>query len=229
MAQVVLPQQTLLTHAPARARRHDVHRAFVIVQRVVMIVVMLVVAAALVLGTLAHTSGTGAVRLFGREVRPVLSGSMTPAYRVGDAVIIRVANAESIASIHEGDVITFRVPGRETLVVTHRVAAIHNDGQGVRHFVTKGDANSTVDDVPVDGAHVIGVVSGGIPELGHLMNTLEQRRTLFVVLLSFVLSSFALVCARKAKAHAPDLALSGADEAALAPTLTTNTTQEISE
>ena len=53
--------------------------------------------------------------------------------------------------------ISFRAPGRESMVITHRVVAIRADRDGNRLFTTKGDANNVVDGVPVDDAHVLGV------------------------------------------------------------------------
>lgn len=203
MAQVVLPQQAVFDRAaPAKTGQHDVHRAFRVIRILVTAIAMVAVLVALLLGTLARASGSGAVRLFGNEVRPILSGSMTPAFRPGDAVITTVATPERIASISAGDIITFRVPGRESMVVAHRVVRVAKDGDGNLLFTTKGDANGSEDDVPVDGAHVIGVVSRSVPYLGRVMNGLEQRRTLFIFLFSAVLAGFSLALARRAKRYA---------------------------
>jgi len=181
---------------------HDIHCAFRIVRGVATAVTMLAVLAALLLGTLARTSGSGAVRLFGREVRPVLSGSMSPAYRVGDALIAEVASPERIAAIVAGDVITFRVPGRESMVVAHRVVRISTTSAGVRMFTTKGDANTSEDSVAVDSAHVIGVVTNSLPYVGRVMNSLEQRRTIFIFIFGSILAALSVSMARRAKRFA---------------------------
>ena len=165
---------------------------------------MVVVVAALALGILVRTSGTGAVRLFGHEVRPVLSGSMAPAFRTGDAVVTTMATPERVGALTVGDVIVFRVPGHESMVVAHRVAKVVTNNLGARLFTTRGDANSSDDGAMVDGSHVIGVVTGSVPHLGNAMVNLGHRRTLVVFFLSALLASFSVTVARLAQQQLAD-------------------------
>ncbi len=75
------------------------------------------------------------------QMLPVLTGSMEPAIPTGAlAVVVPVRGDELVP----GDVITFHHPRDPRAYVTHRIAAIEEDG-GARAFVTKGDANALPD------------------------------------------------------------------------------------
>ena len=178
-------------------------RVVLAVHRLTVGVFALVVFVALALGLLARFSGSGAPRLLGREIRAVQSGSMSPAIDVGDAIVIRVATPDLLASIRPGSIITFRVPGAPSMVVTHRVTAVSVKPTGERVFATKGDANGSIDGTPVGEAHVIGVHVLSIPRLGFVLHSLNGRRSLAVFLLASLLASAALALARRANALTP--------------------------
>jgi signal peptidase I len=87
--------------------------------------------------------------LFGWGSYVVASGSMEPAISAGDVVIVSPGyHAETVT----GHVITFQDPIREGKVLTHRVVSVNEDG----YLVTRGDANLTVDSVPVAPDAVVG-------------------------------------------------------------------------
>jgi signal peptidase I len=100
----------------------------------------------------------------GWRAHSVLSGSMTPAIRRGDLVMLR-----PIAPLQArlGDIVSFPDPSRHGERVMHRVVSV-SAGRGVAHFVTRGDANHTVErwDVRLDGR--IGKVVFVIPKAGYL-------------------------------------------------------------
>lgn len=185
------------TTAPA------LNRVVLLVHRLTVGVFALVLFIAVALGLLARLSGSGAPRLLGREIRAVQSGSMSPAIGVGDAIVIRVASPNVLASIRPGSIITFRVAGRDSMVVTHRVTAISVGQTGRRVFTTKGDANGSVDSTPVGETEVIGVHALSIPRLGFVLNSLNDRRSLVVFLLASLLASAALALARRANTLTP--------------------------
>jgi signal peptidase len=87
----------------------------------------------------------------------VLSGSMAPTLLPGDAVLV----SSDVASIHEGDIITFQ---REGELVTHRVVEMQ-PGQ----LITQGDANNAPDLWPVPVSAVEGVYALRLPFLGYLV------------------------------------------------------------
>lgn len=101
----------------------------------------------------------------------ILSGSMQPAYGVGDVVLdehIRPATARP------GDVVTFNDPSREGATVTHRVERLTRSGEQVR-FVTRGDANTASETwtVPVSGT--IGRVRMRVPKVGWVLQWARSR------------------------------------------------------
>ncbi|MBO5556849.1 MAG: class B sortase [Oscillospiraceae bacterium] len=105
-------------------------------------------------------------RLFGYEIYNVISGSMEPAIPVGSVVYVKAQEPETILP---GDVIAFSTDGT---VVTHRVVENHS---AVGEFITKGDANETVDMNPVPYGAVIGQVRRHFPVLGQLMMLLSSN------------------------------------------------------
>ncbi len=99
--------------------------------------------------------------VLGITAMATLSGSMSGAahdhIEVGDLIITRSVNPDELAV---GDVITFMENSRTA--VTHRIMAINEDGT----FTTKGDANNTEDQLPVEKENVIGKFWFRIPKLG---------------------------------------------------------------
>ena len=129
-------------------------------------------------------------RIFGVRMYAVLSGSMTPALRVGDLIYVV---PEPSKNIEPGNIISFVINNNLT-VVTHRVFKADRVN---RQFTTKGDANSSPDGSPVIYANVIGVERFKIPKLGYalkLVNTIAGRFMLTAAIiltgvLAFLLSS----------------------------------------
>src|SRR5690348_5617134 len=71
----------------------------------------------------------------------VTGGSMSGTYARGSLVYDR---AVPVRSLRVGDVITYRPPGRASLV-THRIVWIGRGASGAPAFRTKGDANAYSD------------------------------------------------------------------------------------
>ena len=101
------------------------------------------------------------------QVLAVTSGSMSPAIRAGDAIVIK--RPPPLEELEKGMIVTFVIQGR---IVTHRIHQI-NHAEG--YLVTKGDANQSVDHFyHQDGsprylAEVNGVYVIKIPCLGYLL------------------------------------------------------------
>jgi len=115
---------------------------------------------AFVLGVLLAAALPAALGATSMVVR---SGSMTPAIRTGDVVVVKpIAPAEAAI----GDIVTFRDPEGSGRLLVHRVRAISRAGDQVE-VITKGDANPTQEHwrVPLDGT--IGTVAYRIPLLGY--------------------------------------------------------------
>lgn len=90
----------------------------------------------------------------------VKTGSMEPAIRVGDVIVITAVDSRDIyAAPGTGDVIVFYTPryeGREDHIIVHRAVQRNQGG-----FTTKGDANSVVDSwSPVPDRNILGRWTG---------------------------------------------------------------------
>lgn len=107
------------------------------------------------------------------DARPltVLSGSMEPELRAGDVVLARSIPA---LEARPGDIVTFRAPAAAVTtagaggrpLITHRVRRMEARGRKVV-FVTKGDANNTVERWQVDADETVSRAEVRVPMLGH--------------------------------------------------------------
>lgn len=107
---------------------------------------------------------------FGDRSMVVRSGSMTPAIRTGDVVVVHpIAPTEAKV----GDIVTFQDPGSSGRLLVHRVRAMEQRADQVS-FTTQGDANSTREHwkVPVDGT--VGTVLYRVPKLGFAVNQISS-------------------------------------------------------
>jgi signal peptidase len=102
----------------------------------------------------------------GYRVYAVRTGSMTPTYVPGDAVI----DGPVRGPLHVGDVVTFRPSRLATNVTTHRIHRVSRTT-----VQTKGDANRTPDPVRVARSNVVGRVIRGIPKGGYVLYFFTQR------------------------------------------------------
>lgn len=124
-------------------------------------------------------------RLIGLTPYAVISGSMAPKYPVGSLIYVEKTAPERISI---GDPITF-VLNERLMVATHRVVDIREDGS----FITKGDANDTLDGTPVHPENLLGKPQFSIPYLGYLAVFLasgQGKIILFGVLGLLLLSLF---------------------------------------
>jgi signal peptidase len=112
----------------------------------------------------ATALATSVGALYGYRVVAVTSGSMRPAYGVGDALVVRTGSR----SAHPGDVVVFAAgPGSAagSGLVAHRVVAVRSVG-GQPWYVTRGDANADTDPDAVPASRVYGTVAWHVPWLG---------------------------------------------------------------
>ena len=133
----------------------------------------------------------GLPHAFGFKSFTVMSGSMEPAIGTGAVVVERpIAPREA----RVGDVVTFKDPEGGERLITHRVKSVRVRG-GTARFVTKGDANNTVErwSVPAEGS--IGRVAYDVPKVGYLMVYAggPHGRILLIVLPALMLAAYELV------------------------------------
>jgi signal peptidase len=124
------------------------------------------------------------------DARPlvVLSGSMEPALATGDVSVVR-----SIAPLaaRPGDIVTFRDPDNAERLITHRVRAMHVQGDAVV-FHTRGDANNVSERWRVPANGEIGRLMYRIPKVGWVLN-FARSKGLFVLLLGGALALLLVV------------------------------------
>lgn len=114
----------------------------------------------------------------GEQVMVVISGSMTPTFRAGDAVVVQPPRAEDL---RVGAVISFHAPGEPDHLTTHRIVARQERPEGL--FVqTKGDANPTPDPDLTPVGSVVGVMTGVVPHAGFWLAFFQSPRGRAVVL-----------------------------------------------
>jgi signal peptidase len=105
------------------------------------------------------------------EALVVRSGSMEPTINTGGIVVVdrgaRSPNVGAIASFREPD----------GAIVTHRI--VDADSQG---FVTRGDANNSVDASHRPRMSVYGTVVMSMPFVGYLIRTLQQPAAFLLLL-----------------------------------------------
>ncbi|ALU39335.1 hypothetical protein AS188_05735 [Kocuria flava] len=134
---------------------------------------LLAVVAALLLATVAVPRALGWVPL------TVVSGSMEPAVPTGSQVVVEPLEGPGDAErLAVGDVVTFMPRPDDATLVTHRVVAIAQDGEGRRSFTTRGDANDAADEGEITHVQLRGLVRYHVPWAGHLATALDpgQKR-----------------------------------------------------
>ena len=106
----------------------------------------------------------------------VQSGSMEPSIMTGDIILIRPE-----ILYEQNDVVTFRDQKKRD--VTHRITEVKKQGNSTV-FLTKGDANRSVDIEFVPLENVVGKVQFVVPKLGFLVSF--AKSTLGIILLVVV-------------------------------------------
>lgn len=119
-------------------------------------------------------------RLLGYQVYTVISGSMEPAYHVGDLLYVKKVDVNTIQVY---DPITF-VMNEELTVATHRVVRIDAEHQ---RFYTKGDHNENEDAGSVHFNNVIGVPQFSIPKLGYVSDFVQNPPGMYITIAIFAL------------------------------------------
>lgn len=102
----------------------------------------------------------------------VVSGSMEPNISVGDLVIINTKDK----NIKNNDVVTYASSNGS--FITHRVNNTLENG-----FVTKGDANNSIDEEIVEEANIVGKYVFKIPHFGVMIHSLQNPFTLILILI----------------------------------------------
>ena len=102
------------------------------------------------------------------QVLIVRSGSMEPAIKTGALVVVKPKAEYSV-----GDVITFSSGNRNAIPTTHRIMEI-KETSNQKTFMTKGDANDSVDMNEVLERNIIGRVLLDVPYVGYAIATAQK-------------------------------------------------------
>lgn len=114
---------------------------------------------------------------FGIKTYVIISGSMKPDYNIGDVVVAKNINANSLK---EGDVISFR---QGQIIVTHRIIKVENSNKLV--FKTKGDNNNAEDSGEVTANLIEGKVLFKIPWIGNIALFFRGKIAIIVLLITY--------------------------------------------
>lgn len=101
--------------------------------------------------------------IFGFKAMTVLTGSMSPEINPGDLVIVK--NIKESNTLTVGDTVTYK--NRDNILITHRVLEVNNS-DGLKTYITKGDANPVADVEPVTQGQLEGTYITQIPYLGYI-------------------------------------------------------------
>ncbi len=129
---------------------------------------------------------------FGHQVYYVLSGSMEPTLPTGSIIIVKDITIETKLSL--GDIITFKMPYNEDILVTHRINEVINEN-GQLVYRTKGDANPIQDPWIIERDSIVSVYSGvKLPIVGYLYKEIHKSFSIFLLLtiLGLILISYGL-------------------------------------
>lgn len=151
----------------------------------------LLAAATVLLALASRGTSVAGFGLPGREMLIVTSGSMSPAFRTGDAITVRRVDPGEAARLSPGTVVTFRPANGRASLITHRITEVRTSAGGRRVYTTKGDANTSPDTADLDPARIVGVLDRTVPRLGYVLNALQQRGVILMLALAALLGSLA--------------------------------------
>jgi signal peptidase len=99
------------------------------------------------------------------KYRPVaiMSNSMVPVFRIGDAVIIEKISSKNINKVRVGTIIMYSL---DQSAIIHRVVKIVKV-DGKEKYITKGDNNTSPDSKVVSKEQVLGIEKFSIPKIGY--------------------------------------------------------------
>lgn len=112
---------------------------------------------------------------FGYKSFVIMSGSMEPTIKKGDAILVKEVPEEEIRI---NDIISFTIQNKTN--VTHRVIGIAEEN-GKRKYTTKGDNNNTEDKERIAYEQIDGKYQVKISQFGIVINLLKSKITLMIL------------------------------------------------
>ncbi len=145
-----------------------------IISTVAGVILAVVAVLVIVVAVSTHFSPNGQLGIAGHPVMSVLSGSMAPVINTGDLVVDNKLTAAQAASLHKGQIISFRAAPHSSTIFTHRIADVVPLPGGGVGYVTKGDANDSRDGPVSPSTNVVGLYQSKIPAGGFILNALHR-------------------------------------------------------
>jgi len=109
----------------------------------------------------------------------VLSGSMNPTFDTGSVIAVEPVDP---GNIKLKDIITFKSPEDEKMIITHRVKGIMQLETGQVAYMTQGDANNAPDQKLVPADNVIGKAVYWVPYAGYVTDFARTKKGLFIMI-----------------------------------------------
>lgn len=153
------------------------------------VLVIFFVILAFVIATTVISRVNGSVpKVFGYSILRVSSGSMQPALKVGEVIIVADCRVEDIRS---GDIITYKALSGTMAgeLVTHRVVQAPYERNGEMYLRTKGDSNDT-DDGDIKSSQVYGKLVTTVPILNMLYDFFVTPWGLITVIVLIIAAFF---------------------------------------
>lgn len=127
--------------------------------------------------------------ILGYRIFTVASGSMEPAYKVGDVILVKDTDP---SKLQVGDVITYL--GNQSsvsgMIITHRIIKIEQKTDGTLAYTIKGDANQMEDPI-IDSSQIYGKVVTKLSFFTVISNIIHnQFGFFFLVFIPIVLFIF---------------------------------------
>jgi signal peptidase I len=166
-------------------------------RRIFSTIVVLVVLAAVGVGSVALIHGTW-------QVNPVVSGSMRPGFAVGGVVISERIPVDQLVL---RDVMVFASPDNPAKLMVHRIVVMSKNKSGQLVIKTQGDANNVRDPwtLTIRGNYAY-VVRWSLPLLGYLAVAYENNRGLVLLAAGIVLiaAAAAAILKQRRRGEAPE-------------------------
>ncbi len=112
----------------------------------------------------------------------IVSGSMEPTIRKGDAILVKKVPEEEIKI---NDIVSFI---EEETNVTHRIIGVIEE-EGEKEYITKGDHNNAKDKETISYEQIEGKYQFKINQFGIVIHVLKSKVTLVILLILIVLIS----------------------------------------
>ncbi|MCM3718508.1 signal peptidase I SipW [Fictibacillus phosphorivorans] len=135
-------------------------------------VVLAITLLGMIFVVISTKSSGGEPKIFGYQLKTVLSGSMEPTFKTGS--IIAVKPLKDTSNLKKSDIVTFLQ--QDQTMVTHRIIEVIKNGEQTM-YQTKGDNNKDVDGQPVLAQNVVAKYSDiTVPYLGYFIDFAKSNK-----------------------------------------------------